>query len=162
MKALLEVQGKTLGWSLSLQPFPPPDARTLGPHPPLPCRPRAFTSPRPLLSVRAHVPGPSGPQEVTQGLGVLLGLVSLKLAPWVTLGARRGTGGAGEPLLLGGPRGRAPPHPSVPGSGSRPPPASVGSLGSSSGATSPTWTTAPLVPGAAQEVGGEGRRHDSR
>ena len=41
-------------------------------------------------------------------------------------------------------------------------PASVGSLGSSSGATSLTWTTAPLVPGAAQEVGGEGRRHDSR
>ena len=118
MKALLEVQGRTLGWSLSLEPFPPPDARTLGPHPPLPCRPRALTSPRPLLSVRAHVPGSSVPQEVTQGLGVFLGLVSLKLAPWVTLGARRGTGGAGEPLLLGGPRGRAPPRPSVPGSDS--------------------------------------------
>ena len=163
MKALLEVQGRTLGWSLSLEPFPPPDARTLGPHPPLPCRPRALTSPRPLLSVRAHVPGPSVPQEVTQGLGVFLGLVSLKLAPWVTLGARRGTGGAGEPLLLGGPRGRAPPRPSVPEALTPLQlPASVGSLGSSSGATSLTWTTAPLVPGAAQEVGGEGRRHDSR
>ena len=155
-----------MGQSLSLQPFLPPDARTLGPHSPLPCRPQAFTSPRPLLSVRAHVPGPSVPQEVTQGLGVSLGRVSLELAPRVTPGARRGTGGSGEPLLLGGPSGQAPPppRPSVPGCWLRCrrlpvwahwalPPGPAVRLGPQ---------RLPLVPGAAQEVGGEGRRHGSR
>lgn len=85
-----------------------------------------------------------------------------QLVAWVTAGARRGTGASGKPLLLAGHCGQA-----LPCSASQ---VGVGPAAGSTAATCQCGLTGlllqghqlgpqclPLVPGAAQEVGGEGQ-----
>lgn len=140
--------------SLSLQPFPPPGTRD--PDPSVPRSFQVFTSPVPALSGGSVCQGPvflrsdSGVPCVSKacvsGAGTLGHL-------WSKAG--KGEGRGRGLLLPGGCCGHALPYPSVTDSLL---PASVGSLGSSSRATSrlgPQYLL--LVPGASQEVGGEGQ-----
>lgn len=83
--------------------------------------------------------------------------VSLERVPWVTSGFEAGEGRGQGALLPGGCCGHAPPCPPSQAACCLLP-ASVGSPGSSSKATSRLGPLClPMVPGATQEVGGEGQ-----